>query len=180
MKIISICKFVSEYLGVALPVGRGIAYSHAFLKKHFKQYDLKTCSFDYVFKNEELIAQGKIIFVSDSFGDVLPYMAPEKAYSSINECEYVEIEDDVTEEDIEDVKNLLRYLSDMPTHELRVLFSKYKDVRSIYRIIRDELKSRGVYKTKRYKEEKELCKTKAFENPDKYERRQEIRCKKIG
>ena len=177
MKTISICKFMSEYYGIALPVGHGIAYSHNFLKKNF---DLKTCPFDYVFKNEELVGQGKIIFVSDSYGEVLPYVAPEKILTCISECEYVEeSKNDVTDDDIEDVKNLLRYLSEMPTRELRVLFSKYKDVKSIYKIIQNELKSRGVYKTKRYKKEKELCKTKSMENPDKYQRRQEISCKKI-
>lgn len=176
MKTISICKFISEYYGIALPVGRDIAYSHAFLKKNF---DLKTCPFDYVFKNEELVAQGKIIFVSDSFGEVLPYVAPVKILSSISDCEFVEETDDVTEDDIENAKELLLYLSEMPTRELRLLFSKYKEVRSLYRIIQNELKSRGVYRNKRYKKEKELCKTKAFENRDKYERRQEISCKKI-
>lgn len=176
MKTISICKFISEYYGTALPVGRGIAYSHDFLKKEFA---LKTCPFDYVLKNESLVAQGKIIFVSDSYGEVLPYIAPENVLTCISDCEYVE-QEEVFEDDIDDVKDLLHYLSEMPTRELRVLFSKYKDVRSLYRVIQNELKSRGVYKTKRYKKEKELCKTKAFENPDKYERRQEISCKKIG
>ena len=175
MKTISICKFVSEYLGVALPVGRGIAYSHSDLKREFH---LSTCSFEFVSKNEELVSEGKIIFVSDSYGEVLPYSVPEIRYSSIGECEYVD--DEVTDDDIEDCEEVLRYLSEMPTRELRALFIKYKEVRSFYRIIQNELKSRGVYKTKRYKKEKELCKTKAFENPDKYERRQEISCKKIG
>ena len=176
MKTISICKFISEYYGVALPVGRGIAYSHADIKKEFS---LETCSDSYFLKNEELVAQGKIIFVSDSFGDVIPYIVPDKRFSCISDCEYVEQgEDEVTEYDIAEAKELLRYLSDMPTHELRVLYSKYKDIKSIYRVIKSELDSRGFSKAKKYKKDKELCKTKSYEHPDKYERRQEICCKK--
>lgn len=171
MKTISICKFMSLYYGVALPAG--VTYSHDDFKKEF---NLKTIPENYVFKNEELVSQGKIIFVTDSFGEALPYPAPELVLTSISDCGCVEQADD----DIDDARELLRYLSEMPTHQLRDLLCRYKEVISFYRIIKNELKSRGIYKTKRYKKEKELCKTKAFENPDKYERRQEISCKKIG
>ena len=188
MKDMSMCKFISVYYGVALPLGENYIYSHRLMKKHFK---LKLCSFKQLADHEDLVATGKIAFIADSLGDVLPYFVPDRkeACTSISDCERLEIIKSAVTED----SSASKYVDEIPvsfegieTRELRMLYAKYKRVRSFHRKARAELKRRGVFDIKKYKCEGEYDYTKSMretdetgllEHPDKYETRQKIKCK---
>ena len=65
---------MAEYYGVTLDAGMEL--THTVAKKNFKF--LKGCPFRYANSNPELIKTGKIIYVSDSHGIILPYICPNK------------------------------------------------------------------------------------------------------
>lgn len=169
--VISIFKFLSMYYGITLDAG--IECTHALAKKNFSF--LKGCSYKYTLKNADLVKNGKIIYVSDSHGIILPYICPDKIITATNECKYTE---SISEK--EDDKSILDELSGMPTHMVHSLLSKYKDKPSFYRIIKKELVRRGEYKTKNYKLRKEIIEIDLEEGEydDKYQRRRKIKCKK--
>lgn len=175
MKKMSICKFMLLYHGK--PLKSGAKYSHELLKKEF---NLKTCPSDYVEKNMELVATGEVIFVEDSYGNVQAYPVKGALFTCDEECEYIELEDDrITEEEIEEVKELLRNLSDLPPAKLIEILDRFKGIDSICRLAIKELRRKNASKPKKYRKQKLLCKAKGMGNPDKYERRIEIVCKKM-
>ena len=170
--VISIFKFLSTYYGVTLDAG--MECTHAIAKKNFEF--LKGCPFKYADKNADLVQDGKIIYVADSHGVILPYICPDNILTADNECLYTE---KVEEKPVID-KSILEELCDMPTYMVRELLSKYKDKPSFYRVIKKELISRGVYKNKNYKLRKEIVEIELEEGEynDKYQRRREIKRKK--
>lgn len=170
MEKMSICKFMLLYHNV--PLTSGAKYSHEEIKEKF---DLPTYSSDYIKKNQELVARGQVVYVEDSFGVVLAYPILSEVFMCDGECDYIELEDDrVTDEEIKEVKELLKNLSELPPIQLRTILERFKGVDSICRLVIRELRSRGVSKPTKYKKQKLLCKAKGMENPDKYVRRIEI------
>ena len=171
--VISIFKFMAEYYGVTLDAGMEL--THAVAKKNFKF--LKGCPFRYANSNPELIKTGKIIYVSDSHGIILPYICPNKIITATRECTYTE---EVENKPLENDKSILEDLGDMPTYMVHELLSKYKDMPSFYKVIKKELICRGIYKTKKYKLRREIIEIELEEGAynDKYQRRREIKCKK--
>ena len=163
---ISIIKFLSKYYGISLDAG--FTYSHKEIIKCFKF--LEVCSLDYVAKNMELVQRGRIIYVVDSYGKVLPYSCPDIIISSLKENE----DTDICEEDD---AFIIDELSDMPTYLVRQLLSKYKDKPSFYKVIRKELVCRGVYQSKKHKIDKEIKKMELEESEfyDKFQRRRKIK-----
>ena len=171
--VISIFKFLSEYYGVTLDAGCEL--THVIAKKYFRF--LKGCPFKYANNNPELIKTGRIIYVSDSHGIILPYICPNVIKASTCDCGYTKEE---KVEDLTDDKGILDELTDMPTYMVHELLSKYKNKPSFYKVIRRELVCRGVYKTKKYKLRKEIIEIELEEGEynDKYQRRREIKRKK--
>ena len=169
--VISICKFLSMYYGISLDAS--LDYSHKLLKKHFKF--LRTCSFDFAVENIDLVKSGKLIYVADSYGNVYPYICPEKILISLNQCSYT-VSAPLKKED----DNILDDLSELPTYLVHELLSKYKNKPSFYRLIKRELTKRGVYENKKYKLKKEINRIGLEESEynDKYQRRREIKYKK--
>lgn len=166
---ISICKFLSNYYGISLNAGG--CYSHEILKKHFNF--LRTCSFKYALSNMDLVRNGKIVYVKDSYGVVFPYFSPNKLLISNKACDYTEN----TKDDIPDY-SILTDLSNLPTYVVHELLSRYKDKPSFYRRIKNELLKRGIYQNKLYRLRKEVIKLEESDNNDKYQRRRKIKCKK--
>ena len=170
MEKISICKFMLLYHGI--PLKSGAKYSHEQIKRVF---DLKTYPDIFVKKNIGLVAEGEVIAVEDSYGDVQYYDTKDKVFSFDENCEHIELEDDsITEEEIEEVKELLRNLSDLPPTKLREILERFKGIDSICRLAIREMRNRKISKPKRYRKQKLLYQAKGMENPDKYERRIEI------
>ena len=175
MEKMSICKFMLLYHGK--PLTAGAKYSHELLKKEF---NLKTCPSDYVSKNEELVATGQIVYVEDSYGEILAYPVLSGIFTCDEECDYIELEDGrVTKDEIEEVKELLRCLSDLPPDKLQEILIRFKGIDSICRRVINEKRRRNISKPKKYKKQKLLCQAKGMENPEKYERRIEIVYKKM-
>ena len=170
--VISIFKFLREYYGVTLDAGCEL--THAVAKRNFK---LKGCPFWYAKANPDLIQEGKIIYVSDTHGVILPYMCPEKIKASVSECTFTKT---VNEEEILDDKTILEDLAELPTYMVGELLSKYKDKPSFYKVIKRELTCRGRYENKKYKLRREIIEIELEESEynDKYQRRREIKCKK--
>ncbi len=171
--VISIFKFMAEYYGVTLDAGMEL--THTVAKKNFKF--LKGCPFRYANSNPELIKTGKIVYVSDSHGVILPYICPNKILVATGECSYTE---KVEKKPLVNDKSILEDLCDMPTYMVGELLSKYKDMPSFYKVIKKELICRGIYKTKKYKLRREIIEIELEEGVcnDKYQRRREIKCKK--
>lgn len=184
MEKMSICKFMLLYHNV--PLKSGAKYSHEIIKKAF---DLKTFPESYVKENMDLIIKGDVVFVEDTYGDVQIYSTKHydkeknefvKGFDFDESCEHIELEDDsITEEEIEEVKELLRNLSDLPPDKLREILERFKGIDSICRHVIKEMRDRKIHKPKKYKKQKLLCQAKGMENPDKYERRIEIVYKKM-
>ncbi len=170
--VISIFKFLWEYYGVTLDAGSEL--THAVAKKNFK---LKGCPFWYAKANPDLIKRGEIMYVSDTYGVILPYICPKKREVAISECTFTET---VTNEEQIDDKSILDELAEMPTYLVGELLSKYKDTPSFYKVIKRELILRGRYENKKYKLRKEIIEIELEEGEynDKYQRRREIKCKK--
>ncbi len=168
--VISIFKFLKDYYGVLLDSKTCLTH-----KKAKKKYKLIGCGFDYAEHNLSLIKNGKIIYVRDTHGIVLPYICPERAITIIDECEC-----SFPDEQIDMDKSILEELADMPTYLVGELLSKYKYVPSFYKVIKKELICRGVYKTKIYKLRREIIEIELEEGEynDKYQRRRRIKCKK--
>lgn len=167
---ISIFKFMAEYYGIILDAG--MILTHVEAKKIFK--DLKGCPFDYAYSNPELIETGKIIYVSDSVGKILPYVCPEKIETSYDDFMYTERCKKKKEFDKRDLDNL----RNLPTYRVHELLSIYKEFPAIYRLIKRELISRGEYENKIHKLEKEIFSLEEEGYNDKYKRRCKIKCKK--
>lgn len=184
MEKISICKFMLLYHNV--PLKSGGKYSHEIIKKVF---DLKTFPESYVKENMDLIIKGDVVFVEDTYGDVQIYSTKHydkeknefvKGFDFDESCEHIELEDDdITEEEIVEVKELLRCLSDLPPDKLQEILIRFKGIDSICRRVINEKRRRNISKPKKYKKQKLLCQAKGMENPDKYERRIEIDYKKM-
>ena len=164
--VISIVRFMSDYYGISLDAG--YMYSHKVLKKSFKE--LKRCSFKYADSNPELVGSGKIIYVKDSYGQILPYICPKRTLISNEECRFTEAGCE------NDNANALDELVGIPTYVLGELLSKYKNKPSFYKLIKTELVNRGVYSDKIYRCAREL--TDEIHN-DKFMRRRKIRIKKM-
>ncbi len=168
--VISIFKYLSSYYGINLDAG--LDYSHKIIKKEFKF--LKRCSFKYAYSNQELLKNGKIIYVKDTHDEIIPYICPNKIVSSNKECIY-------TKKEMKDKKinkeEIIKDLSNLPNYLVHELLSKYKDKPSFYKIIKKELISRGIYENKKYRIKKEID-LEEGDFDDKYQRRRKIKCKK--
>ena len=170
--VISIFKFLSRYYGIALDAG--VECSHKNLKNEFPF--VKRCSFEKADSNPNLVGVGKIIYVVDSYNNIVPYECPEEYIIAMEECGYSVCE---FEEDTMD--NLLEEdLHGISTYVLKELLHKYKDKHSIYRKIKKELASRGVYQNKKHKLNREINKMEIEESDfyDKYKRRRKIKYNK--
>lgn len=184
MEKISICKFMLLYHNV--PLNSAGKYSHEIIKKTF---GLATFPESDVKENMDLVIKGDVVFVEDTYGDVQIYSTKHydkekkefvKGFDFDKSCEHVELEDNsITEEEIEEIKELLRGLSDLPPVKLREILERFKGIDSICRLAIKELRRKNASKPKRYKKQKLLCQARGMENPDKYERRIEIDYKKM-
>lgn len=170
--VISIFTFLEYYYGAQLDPRMHLNHKNA-----KKKYRLKCCSFQYAKNNPELIKNGGIIYVKDTYGVMLPYFCPEKKRKVITEDKYV-LSDEI--EKLKDCKRILENLADMPTYLVGQLLSEYKYIPSFSRIIKKELKNRGVYDNKKHKLKKEILENELEEGVynDKYQRRRKIKCKK--
>ena len=164
--VMSICKFLAMYYGISLDAG--IRYSHKEIKKHFK---LRTCSFTFAANNAELVNNGSLVYVRDSYGVIFPYVVPEMIMTTHKSCGYTEVESEKND------PSILKKLSELPTYMVHELLSKYKGSPAFYRVIKNELISRGEYDTKVYKLRKDIEAKECGLN-DKYQRRRKIGCKK--
>ena len=127
-----------------------------------------------------MVATGKIIKVEDSYGNVQAYPVLDAVFTYDEECDYIELDDDrITDEEIAEVKELLKNLGELPPVQLRNILERFKGVDSICRLVIRELRNRKANKPKRYKKQKLFYQAKGMENPDKYERRIEIDYKKM-
>ena len=160
--VISIYKFLAVYYGIV--VDSKEKYSHVMAKQKFDF--LKGCSFAYAEANPQLLSTGKIICVSDMYGNILPYHCPEVINVSYTE-------EKPTEDDFKITGNVNK----LSTYELHQLLSIYKDS-SYYFVIKRELEVRGEYTKKKYKLMKELLELEEGGINDKYQRRRKIKHQK--
>ena len=168
--VISIFKFLAIYYGINLDAGMN--YSHKLMKKEFKF--LKRCSFKYANNNQELLNDGKIIYVKDTYDEIIPYICPNKIECSNKECSYTK---KVINHDEVSKKEIIEELDKLPNYIVHELLSKYKNKPSFYKIIKKELIARGIYENKKYKLEKEIN-LEEGDFDDKYQRRRKIKYKK--
>ena len=164
---ISIFKFLARYYGITL--NAAVDCSHTEVIKNFDF--IKVCTMKYAHENQEMVKNGKIIYVEDTFGTIKPYICPERVITTGKECDYFK------KKEITDDNFFLEELSDMPTYLIRELLSRYKDKLSFYKILKKELMCRGVYQNKKHKIDKELTKITMEESDlnDKYKRRRKIK-----
>ena len=160
------------YYGITLDAGMECTHNEAKMNFMF----LKGCPFKYAEDNPDLVGKGRIIYVIDSHGVVLPYICPDKVIVADSDCEYSARVEKKTVDD----KSILDELGEMPTYMVHELLSKYKDRPSFYRVIKKELINRGEYNKKNYKLRKEIDQIELEEGEynDKYQRRRKIKCKK--
>lgn len=165
---ISIFKFLARYYGIAL--NAAVNCSHTEVKRNFPF--IEVCSIRYVNQNQEMVKNGKIVYVEDTYGAVKPYICPIRIVTSDRNCEYYKD----NKEEYEDF--FLEQLCDMPTYLIKELLSQYKDKPSFYKVIKRELIARGVYQNKKHKIDRELTKMTIEESDinDKYKRRRKIKC----
>ena len=132
---ISLAKFLTHYYGYHHP--NILNLRHKDVKILFPE--ITRCSFQYAEEHPEEVAQGSIIYVSDAYSNLAPYLAP--VLKNDFECEDFEVEKKKTEklEKIteEDLKDLTRW-------ELIETLRQYKDYCSCYRKIQQEMKFRGM------------------------------------
>ena len=165
--VISLYKFLSNYYGISL--NAACEYSHKIIKKYFRF--LRTCSCEWAIDNINLIKSGKIVYVEDSYGKVIPYIAPDELF--ITNCKF-----DKTSEEEKDDSDILDDMSNLPDYVVHELLSRYKDRPAFYKVIKNELIKRGIYENKLYRLEKEINILEESEINDKYQRRRKIKCKK--
>ena len=165
---ISIFKFLSRYYGVSL--NAATVCTHLDAKQNFSF--IETCSIAFANDNKELVDKGKIVYVKDTSGVVRPYFSPSKTITS--ECDYTVLKEESSIDD----KVLFEELSAIPTYKVCELLSRYKKNRTFYRLIKNELIGRGIYKNKIHKINKEIDSLKESGEDDKYKRRRKIKCKK--
>ncbi len=179
--VISIFDFLELFYGEKLDSRTYINH-----KKAKKKYHLKSCGIKYAKEHLDLIKHRGIVFVSDTYGVVLPYMCPKKDYEkSFETSEKVSLPE-LTDEEMATIKKVsdssfvLENIASMPTYEVGELLSEYKYIPSYARIIKRELIARGVYANKIHKLKKKILEIELEEGEfnDKYQRRQKIRCKK--
>ena len=165
---ITIFKFLSRYYGV--PVNEHTYLTHKLAKRKYQF--LKRCSFEHARTNPKLVSTGKIIYVTDSTKEAIPYICPKVIDTYGADCEYT------SRKKKQRQRIVLEELGDMPTHVLRELLSEYKYQLLFYTSIKEELMRRGVYENKKYKLRKENLELEEGGCNDKYQRRREIKCKK--
>ena len=143
---ISINKFLRIYYGISDEKLLTQDISHKALKRLIPE--LKRLSFDYAYKNKDLIASGDIILVNDCNGNMIPYLSP-IAVDDIVELDSVSISKE--EKQFENIcisENLNIY-------QLSELCKKFKQDRRIkeyrfaYRLLK--LKKQKNEKTKKYR-----------------------------
>jgi hypothetical protein len=156
---ITVESFLANYLGIRDNSTLSNQISHQDIKKLLPQ--LVRPSFDYVLDYPDLIYNGEVLLVEDSYGSVVPYFNPlflrekkdgefEELVASVKtiECpnedmafigEYVE---ETKIEEIPDINTL--ELSELSNYELQQLLRLYSknNVRSAYRKVREELRGR--------------------------------------
>lgn len=141
-KSIDIRKFIYLYYGIEVN-----NISHHDVSKLIP--GIKRVSFEYIKKNEELIYYGKVIYLFDSYGEVLPYLCPDEFYN-IDYDDYIDTPVN-NDKDIDLTKEELQnQVVDMNKGELLELLHKYKKIYSFYRIIKKELDIRYAKTKKEY------------------------------
>ena len=172
---ISLIKFLSRFYGINLDAG--CKYSHADIKKNFEF--VKRCSYQHADKNSDMVFEGEIIYVRDSYNLVVPYVCPSEVMIASEDC--LCTKENFSEDSISSIMDLLcSYIECLSDYELFNLMHKYKFKPSIYRLIKKELIKRGVYDNKIYKINKEVVDSelKECDFDDKYQRRRKIKRKK--
>ncbi len=183
--VISIYKFLQRYYGEFYDDRKKLTHKSAKSK-----FNLRGCSFDYAKQHDKMVGTGKIIYVRDSVGVVLPYYCPE----IIANCSVSYDRDDSKKEsDIDLVeilkqikqsgekctyKNILDELSELSTRDVKKLLKKYKYNPYFYRVIKMELINRREYEKKKYKLKKKLLELEEGGVNDKYQRRRKIEYEK--
>ena len=165
MVVISIHKFLLRFYGISISLNELV--SHKDIKHRFKF--LKRCSFEYADNNPEIMNSGKIIYVMDSYGEYIPYIAPEMIMGIENCVTDIYIEKE------EDEELIIDEILELPTYLLRECLAKYKFKPSFYRVIKKELTNRGVYENKKHRIEKEIRELEESDFDDKYQRRRKIK-----
>ena len=145
---ISISKFLRIYYGISDEVLLTGDISHKAIKQLIP--DLKRLPFDYAYKNEDLIASGEIVLVSDSNGNIIPYKTPE----AIDDIDDIEKSLEAKTKEEKAIKVTIE-IEGLNLYELSELCKKYrkdhriKEYRFVYRILK--AKKQKSDKTKKYK-----------------------------
>jgi len=153
-KSITVESFLSNYLGIRDNRTLSNQISHQDIKELLPQ--LVRPSFDYIVDFPDLVYNGEVILVEDSYGSVVPYFNP-LFLREKKEGEYEELEEEPPhvdmdfigefveenkKEEIPDIHKLeLGELSVYELQQLLHIYSKY-NIRSAYRKVRDELRGR--------------------------------------
>lgn len=144
MEQISLAKFLARYYNITNDNLSKITHEDA--KKLIP--NIKRCSFDYTYKNQDLVAKGKVVLVADKRGKVIPYIIPEYIHqTNENDDIYMKLDSKENEIDISD-------LSELTTYELVKALKQEKRI-SILKNIKKELNGRKDKTNKNYKMERE-------------------------
>ena len=136
---ISIESFLSNFLGIRDNNVLSSKISHKDIKQLFPK--LVRPSFDYILDSPDLIYNGEVILVEDSFGSIVPYFNPSYVYEEVDFIgEYIEQQNQ--KEDIFNINEI--DLQNLSNYELQNLLHIYEQhgIRSAYRKVHEELISR--------------------------------------
>ena len=117
---ISINKFLRIYYGITDEGLLTQNISHKALKHLIP--DLKRLSFDYSYKNQNLIASGNIVLVMDCNGNVIPYETPQ-AVEDIGDIEI--LSNETTSKEEKAIDEIIS-TDNLSLYELSELCKKYK------------------------------------------------------
>ena len=132
---ISLNYFLVKFLGIRDNSVLSNQISHRDIKVLFPQ--LKRASFDDIVENPDLVYQGEVLLIEDSFGSVVPYY--DSGYLNEDSEFYGEMVLDETTEDIPDIEEI--DLPSLSNYELQNLLRLYKrnNMRSEVRKVTKEL-----------------------------------------
>lgn len=132
---INITKFLTKYLNIKNDKLNKVMISHDDVYMLFP--NLERVSLDFALKNKELIYNGDILLIIDSYGNVEPYITPEIENQILDNDVEIEIEDEHKDK----IKNVILD-ENLSRYELALLCGYYKRKQDLakYRIVRDLLK----------------------------------------
>jgi len=143
----SLNKFLTLYCGIPNDKLINIKMSHRDIKSSFP--NLKRISFESAYKDKKLLAIGRVVIVTDSYGNIGPYLIPDMFSVSQD----FELKQSKREENLENV-----ILSEgLSKYELVLLcryYKKHNRQEEYWIATRLLKKKKDFYKVKKYKKEK--------------------------